>query len=73
MNLSSIIILIILAVLLFFAIRYLYRNGPCGACPDHGSCSGHCSSRELKKHLSEDPLYNEKSLQIDEIIKKHRI
>ncbi|MCR5214489.1 MAG: FeoB-associated Cys-rich membrane protein [Eubacterium sp.] len=73
MNLSSLIILVILAVLLFFAIRYLYKNGTCGACPDKGGCSGHCSSRAMKKHLKEDPLYKEKDMQIEEIIKKHKV
>ena len=71
MNISTIIALLILAVLLFWAIRYLYRHGTCGACPDAPTCSGHCSSRMLKKKLGNDPHYKEKEHQIDDIMKKH--
>jgi radical SAM protein with 4Fe4S-binding SPASM domain len=71
MNLSTFIVLIILVVLITFASIYLYRHGTCGACPDAPSCSGHCSSRMLKKKMKEDPLYKEKNMQIDNIMKKH--
>ncbi len=81
MNTSSIIILIILAVLLFFAIRYLTKNGTCGACPDKGSCHkrylGGCDS-EVPKKLQETQHYDDQTLHgknvlIDEIIKKHKL
>ncbi len=66
MNLSTLIIILILVVLLTFAIRYLYKHGTCGACPDAPNCNGHCN-RDLKK----DPHYKQKSTQIDEIMRKH--
>ena len=69
MTLSTIIALAIILVLFLAAARYLYKYGTCGSCPDHGSCSGHCSTKDLKK----DPLYKEKNDKIDEILKKHRI
>ena len=81
MNASSIIILIILAVLLFFAIRYLMKNGTCGACPDKGSCHkrylGGCDS-DVTKKLKETQHYDNQTLQdknvlIDDIIKKHKL
>lgn len=71
MNLSTFIIAVILIVLLSIAIKYLYKHGTCGACPDAGGCSGHCSSKMMKKKLKEDPMYKEKNLQIDSIMKKH--
>ena len=71
MNLSTFIILVILIILLTAACIYLYKHGTCGACPDAPSCSGHCSSRMLKKKLKSDPMYKEKNTQIDDIMKKH--
>ncbi len=67
MNLPSYIILAVLIVLVILAIRYLYKNGTCVDCPEHGKCTGHCSTRSLKK----DPDYKEKSERIEQIIKKH--
>lgn len=73
MNISSLIALIIIIFFFTVAARYLYKNGTCGSCPDHGSCSGHCSSdakREMKKRMKEDPEYKGKMDMIDEIIRK---
>ena len=67
MNLSTIIAAAVIIVLVTLAARYLYKNGTCGSCPEHGACHGHCTTGKIKK----DPLYKEKSEKIDEIIKKH--
>ncbi|MBP3717961.1 MAG: hypothetical protein J6I58_00375 [Eubacterium sp.] len=72
MNLATIIALLIVLALFIPASIYLYKNGTCGSCPDHGACSGHCS-QEHKRNLKKDPSYKEKNKQIDEIIKKHQL
>lgn len=40
------VIIAVIAVLLFFAIRYIVKKkangGGCIGCPDSGCCSGHC-------------------------------
>ncbi len=72
MNLATIIALLVVLALFIPASIYLYKNGTCGSCPDHGACSGHCS-RDLKRSSKKDPESKEKSKQIDEILKKHRI
>lgn len=72
MTISTFIAIIVIAILLAISIRYLYKHGTCGSCPDAGSCSGHkgtCSSRQFKK----DPNYKEKNQMIEEIMKKHGI
>ncbi|MBP3718548.1 MAG: hypothetical protein J6I58_03380 [Eubacterium sp.] len=72
MNLATIIALLIVLALFIPASIYLYKNGTCGSCPDHGACSGHCT-HDLKRNLKKDPEYKEKNKQIDEIIKKHQL
>ena len=72
MNLATIIALLIVLALFIPASIYLYKNGTCGSCPDHGACYGQCS-HDLKRNLKKDPEYNEKNKQIDEIIKKHQL
>ncbi|SNU05229.1 hypothetical protein SAMN06297422_10385 [Lachnospiraceae bacterium] len=71
MNLATIIALLVLVVILIPAIRYLYKYGTCGNCPDHGSCSGKCESKRMLKDFMDTPDYQEKNEMIDEIIKKH--
>ena len=67
MNLASYIILAVIIIMVLLAIRYIHKNGTCVDCPEHGRCTGHCSTGAYKK----DPNYKEKSKQIDQIIKKH--
>ena len=47
MNMQTIIAVIAVALILFFAIRYIYkekkRGVVCIGCPHAGTCSGHCS------------------------------
>jgi hypothetical protein len=38
MNIPTIVIGFIIAALLFFAIRYLVKNGMCAACEDKSAC-----------------------------------
>ncbi len=38
MNVPTIVIGLIIATLLFFAIRYLVKNGMCAACEDKEAC-----------------------------------
>ncbi len=71
MNLATIIALLVLVVILIPAIRYLYKYGTCGSCPDHGSCSGKCESKRMLKDFMDTPDYQEKNEMIDEIMKKH--
>ncbi len=70
MNVSTIIAILIIVVLMIVAIRYLYKHGTCGGCPDAPNCSGHCH-KDLINRLKIDPKYEEKSAMIDEIMKKH--
>lgn len=72
MNAATVIVIVILLVILIPAIRYIYKNGTCGSCPDRGSCSGVCESKKLLKEFKDDPDYKEKSDMIDELIKKHK-
>ncbi|SEQ94081.1 hypothetical protein SAMN02910369_02721 [Lachnospiraceae bacterium NE2001] len=76
MNLATIIAFLVVLALFIPASIYLYKNGTCGGCPDHGSCSGHCDSRkmknEMKRRLKESPEFREKNEMIDDIIKKYR-
>jgi len=72
MNISTIIALVIVFILFVLAAIYLYKNGTCGSCPDHGSCSGHCDSKKRLKTMKKKTDYNEKNELIDEIIKKHK-
>ncbi len=87
MNLSSIIAILVILLLVIPALRYIYKNGTCGSCPDKGACSGHCDhssykyskfdnetdalSSSEKNELREE--YMKKNKLIDDIIKKHRI
>ena len=72
MNLASIIAIIVLLLMLIPAIRYLYKNGTCGSCPDKGSCSGKCESKKLLHDMMKDPDFKDKSDMIDDIINKHK-
>lgn len=72
MNISTIIAILVVMILFALASFYLYKNGTCGGCPDHGSCSGHCDTRKRIKVFKKSPDYKEKSDMIDEIIKKHK-
>lgn len=38
MNAATILIAAAIAVPLFFAVRYLVKNGPCAACEMRGAC-----------------------------------
>ena len=72
MNIPTIIAFLVVAILFALAALYLYKNGTCGGCPDHGSCSGHCDSKKRLKVFKSSPDYKEKNDMIDEIIKKHK-
>ena len=72
MNIASLIAIIILLALLIPAVRYLYKNGTCGSCPDKCSCNGKCKGKEQLKELMKDPDYKDKSDRIDNILKKYR-
>ena len=70
MNIASLIAIIVLLALLIPAVRYLYKNGTCGSCPDKCSCDGKC--KDKVKELMNDPDYKNKSDRIDCIMNKYR-
>ena len=55
MNIPTIIAFLVVAILFALAALYLYKNGTCGGCPDHGSCSGHCDSKKRLKVFKSSP------------------
>ena len=49
---ADIIVVLILCVVLFFAIRYIVKakkNGACIGCPNSSQCSGGCNCNKSKK------------------------
>ena len=72
MNLSTVIVLVVILLLLIPAIRYIYKHGTCGACPDAPTCSGHCHKDFLERLMAE-PDYKDKEKKAEEIIKKHGV
>ena len=68
MNLSTLIVLIIVAGLCALAIRYLMTHRGCVGCPDAKGCHGHCNTIDRC-----DPDCKMKEQKIDEIINKHGI
>ena len=48
---ADIIVVLILCVVLFFAIRYIVKakkNGACIGCPNSSQCSGGCNCNKSK-------------------------
>ena len=73
MNIASLIAIIVLLALLIPAVRYLYKNGTCGSCPDKGSCNGKCESKKMIEEMMNDPDYEKKNDIIDNILNKYEM
>lgn len=64
MNFGTIIVLLIVLAIVFFASRSLYldkkRGRGCSSCPSQSFCSGHCNAEKMVQNIMKEAKKSKK-------------
>ena len=64
MNFGTILVLVIVLAIVFFAARSLYidkkKGKGCSSCPSQSFCSGHCNAEKMVQNIMKEAEKNKK-------------